>query len=57
MGNNNYQEIASIRDQKHFLLSLEDCRRLFDASHERDNCFDKSINAFGTKEQKQQWRL
>ena len=57
MGNSNYQEVASIRDQKHLRLSLEDCKRLFDAGLERDNCFEKSINAFGTEEQKQQWKL
>ena len=57
MGNSNYQEVASIRDQKHLRLSLEDCKRLFDVGLERDICFEKSINAFGTEEQKQQWKL
>ena len=57
MGNSNYQEVASIRDQKHLRLSLEDCKRLFNVGVERDNCFEKSINAFGTEEQKQQWKL
>jgi len=57
IGNSNYQEIASIRDQKNLQLTLNDCKRLFDAGIERIDCFNKSINAFGTNEQKQQWRL
>ena len=56
MGNSNYQEVTSIRDQKHLQLSLEDCKRLFDAGVELDKCFEKSINAFGTDEQQNLWK-
>lgn len=57
MGNSNYQEVASIRDQNNLKLTIDDCKRLFDVGIERYDCFDKSINAFGTDEQKQQWKL
>ncbi|KAF6247454.1 hypothetical protein C6990_03060 [Nitrosopumilus sp. b3] len=57
MGNSNYQDVTSIRDQNHLQLSINDCKRLFDAGLDRIECFEKSINAFGTDEQKQQWRL
>ena len=57
MGNSNYQEVEKVRDQRNLQLTLEDCKKLFDAGLERDNCFEKSINAFGTDEQKQQWEL
>ncbi|MGI9568003.1 MAG: hypothetical protein ACR2LL_13480 [Nitrosopumilus sp.] len=56
MANSNYQEVASIRDQENLQLTLEDCKRLFDAGPERNSCFGKSINAFGTNVQKQQWQ-
>ncbi len=55
VGNSNYQEVVSIRDQKHLQLSLEDCKRLFNAGPELDDCFEKSINVFGTKEQQNLW--
>ncbi len=57
MGNSNYQDVASMRDQKNLQLTINDCKRLFDSGLERDDCFEKSINTFGTDEQKQQWRL
>ena len=57
MGNSNYQEVAQIRDQRNLQLTLDDCKRLFSEGLERDDCFEKSINAFGTEEQKQQWEL
>jgi hypothetical protein len=56
MGNSNYQEVATIRDQKNLQLTLEDCKRLFGQGLDRMDCFDKSINAFGTEEQKLQWQ-
>jgi len=56
MGNSNYQEVASIRDQRNLQLALDDCKRLFDKGLDRVDCFDKSINAFGTEEQKLQWQ-
>ena len=56
LGNSNYQEVVILRDQKNLQLSLEDCKRLFGEGIERDNCFEKSINVFGTDEQKQQWQ-
>ena len=55
VGNSNYQEVVSIRDQKHLQLSLNDCKRLFDVGVERDDCFEKSIKAFGTNEQQNLW--
>ena len=54
MGNSNYQEVAQVRDQRNLQMSLEDCKRLFVEGFERENCYQKSINAFGTDEQKQQ---
>ena len=57
MGNSNYQEVTKVRDQRNLQLTLDDCKRLFDEGFERNNCFEKSINAFGTDEQKQQWKL
>ena len=57
MGNSNYQEVVKVRDQRNLQLTLDDCKKLFDDGLERDNCFEKSINAFGTDEQKQQWEL
>ena len=56
MANSNYQEVVSVRDQKHLQLTLEDCKRLFGEGLDRIECFDKSINAFGTEEQKLQWQ-
>jgi len=56
MGNSNYQEVASIRDQRNLQLTLDDCKRLFGIGLDRVDCFDKSINAFGTEEQKLQWQ-
>ena len=55
MWNSNYQEIASIRDQRNLQLTLDDCKRLFDEGNERDACFKKSFSAFGTDEQRDQW--
>lgn len=55
MGSSDYQEVASIRDQHNLQLTLDDCKRLFDAGLERDACFEKSIEAFGTDEQLRQW--
>ena len=57
MGNSNYQDVASVRDQKHLKLTIDDCKKLFSEGIERDDCLEKSINAFGTDEQKQQWEL
>lgn len=56
LGNSNYQEVISARDQRHLQLTLEDCKRLFDEGLERNNCFEKSIKTFGTDEQKRQWQ-
>ena len=53
----NYQEVSQIRNQNNLQISLNDCKRIFDEGLERDNCFEKSISAFGTDEQKQQWEL
>lgn len=54
LANSNYDEVTSIRDQRNLQLSLQDCKRLFEGG-ERTECFEKSFNAFGNKEQKQQW--
>lgn len=56
MGTYNYQDVAQVRDQRNLQLTLEDCKRLFDKGPERDGCFEKSFDAFGTEEQKQQWK-
>lgn len=55
LANSNYDEVTSIRDQRNLQLSLEDCKRLFEVGHERTECFEKSFDAFGDKQQKQQW--
>ena len=57
MGSYNYQDVAQVRDQRNLQLTLEDCKKLFNEGLERDNCFEKSYDAFGTEEQKQQWKL
>ncbi len=56
LGNSNYHEVAKIRDQRNLQLTIDDCKRLFDEGLNRVECFDKSINAFGTEEQKLQWK-
>ena len=56
MGNSNYQEVTKARDQRNLQLTIDDCKRLFDEGFDRVDCFDKSINAFGTEEQKLQWQ-
>ena len=55
LANSNYDKVASIRDQRNLQLSLQDCKRLFVVGEERIECFEKSFNAFGTEQQKQQW--
>ena len=57
MGSYNYQDVAQVRDQRNLQLTLEDCKRVFNEGQERENCFEKSYDAFGTEEQKQQWKL
>ncbi len=57
LGNSNYQEVAKLRDQRNLQLTIDDCKRLFEEGSERDKCLEKSINAFGTDEQIQQWEL
>ena len=57
MGNSNYQEVVNVRDQRNLQLTLDDCKKLFDEGNERDSCFEKSFDAFGTDEQKLQWEL
>ena len=54
LANSNYDEVTSIRDQRNLQLSLQDCKRLFVVGEERIECFEKSFNAFGTEQQKQQ---
>ena len=55
LANSNYDEVTAVRDQRNLQLTLEDCKRLFDVGDERTECFEKSFNAFGTEQQKQQW--
>ena len=55
LANSNYGEVTSIRDQRNLQFSLEDCKRLFVVGEKRDECFEKSFNAFGNEEQKRQW--
>lgn len=56
IGQSNYQEVTSIRDQRNLELSLNDCKRLYDPGLELGECYEKSINVFGTEQQKQQWQ-
>ena len=56
IANSNYQEITTMRDQRNLQLSLNDCKRLFVTGSDRADCFDKSINVFGTEQEKQQWK-
>ena len=55
MWNSNYQEIATIRDQNNLQITVNDCRALFDEGEDLNACLDKSIRAFGTPEQIDQW--
>jgi hypothetical protein len=57
LGNSNYDEVSTARDQRNLQLSLDDCKRLFVEGDERDNCFEKSILVFGSDEQIHQWEL
>lgn len=57
MGNSNYQDVTLARDQRHLQLTIDDCKKLFEEGTERNACIEKSIHAFGTDEQKQQWAL
>lgn len=56
MGQSNYQEVSTIRDQRNLELSLNDCKRLYDPGLQLGDCYEKSINVFGTEEQKLQWQ-
>jgi len=53
--NSTFDDYVSERDQRNLQYSLNDCKILFVQGYERDDCIEKSINAFGTDEQKQQW--
>ena len=56
LGNSNYEQVAKVRDHRNLQMTLDDCKRLFIPGFERTECFDKSITAFGTEEQKLQWK-
>ena len=55
VANSTFDDYVSERDQRNLQYSLNDCKGLFAEGYERDDCIEKSINAFGTDEQKQQW--
>ena len=54
--NSTFDGYVSERDQRNLQYSLNDCKALFVDGYERDDCFEKSINALGTDKQKQQWQ-
>ena len=54
--NSTFDNYVSERDQRNLQYSLNDCKALFVDGYERDDCCEKSINAFGTNKQKQQWQ-
>ena len=56
VANSTFDDYVSERDQRNLQYSLNDCKVLFVDGYEQDDCFEKSINAFGTDKQKQQWR-
>ena len=56
IANSTFDDYVSERDQRNLQYSLNDCKVLFTDGYERDDCFEKSINAFGTDKQKQQWQ-
>ena len=56
IANSTFDDYVSERDQRNLQYSLNDCKALFVDVYERDDCFEKSINAFGTDKQKQQWQ-
>ena len=51
--NSTFDDYVSERDQRNLQYSLNDCKALFVNGYERDDCFEKSINALGTDKQKQ----
>ena len=55
VANSTFDDYVSERDQRNLQYSLNDCKVLFVEGYERDDCFEKSINALGTDRQKQQW--
>ena len=55
VANSTFDDYVSERDQRNLQYSLNDCKALFVDGYERDDCFEKSINALGTDKQKQQW--
>lgn len=55
VANSTFDDYVSERDQWNLQYSLNDCKVLFVEGYEQDDCFEKSINAFGTAEQKHQW--
>ncbi|NNL59220.1 MAG: hypothetical protein HKP31_07165 [Nitrosopumilus sp.] len=57
LGSSNYDEVSKARDHRNLQLTIDDCKRLFAEGQQRDECIGKSINAFGTDEQKRQWEL
>ncbi|MHA7647969.1 hypothetical protein [Nitrosopumilus sp. S4] len=57
IGSSNYDEVSKARDHRNLQLTIEDCKRLFSEGAEREDCIGKSINAFGTDEQKIQWEM
>ena len=56
VANSTFDDYVSERDQRNLKYSLNDCKALFVDGYERDDCFEKSINALGTDKQKQQWK-
>ncbi len=54
--NSTFDNYVSERDQRNLQYSLNDCKTLFVDGYERDDCFEKSINALGNDKQKQQWQ-
>ncbi|QMU55344.1 MAG: hypothetical protein GKS07_10870 [Nitrosopumilus sp.] len=56
VANSTFDDYVSERDQRNLQYSLNHCKVLFVEGYDRDDCFEKSINALGTDKQKYQWR-
>ena len=55
MGSSNYDVYVAERDQRNLQLAVDDCKKLFPAGLEQEECITKSLDVFGTEYQKEQW--
>lgn len=55
MGSSNYDVYVAERDQRNLQLAVDDCKKLFPQGIDQEQCITKSLDAFGTEYQKEQW--